>query len=1202
MFKEGFENLAQDLYNEQKNTQLGKKPDFLAHKKRGRPVLSDENRMSDGNSSVDDVLNLPQEQQDAVYKKINSHIEGYLERSGFLKMVGNKKTFDFSNFDINKFVGELEKKVYIGRASEDLNTNSILIDIKTIFNALQQINVVDKNGFENNLDNQKERFIVELPNNAKDFFNIDNLKKLGVDEENIRSFIFRLGEDIVLKNGEIISIFEIKVFQRIFGKFKAQRDERGKLLIWDQSKNEFVKFNLTTVRNNKGSKDVFSGENIINKCPNLFNLQILKLGDFNINTQQYSGELLRKEFELSDKSGAKYVMIKGARYYIGRKFFEYKNKNGNVDKISTDQLKVVLLDRDHAGIVEVTGNKEELKYVWDLVDIEDIEAKKQEVQSRYNRILTKRELRSRLDFGKDELVRLLEKWNITTSCPPKENESNEDYFNRIKNIGSYEYIKNVGDEFSKKALIGIHNLSWKEQQWLASAYYELENREELFDLARKYGKDGLSTFVSCEDDVSSAHKILEIGELLDKKISDKDFNNNVFQRYSKILSITDKIIEGAQEFFTKYLSEDFNERKLRTQLLSGSTSRLNVLYEKLKELDNEEELKDAVTNILNDFDNTSKQKTQTLNLLKGELSELENLDAFYGTSDDNKKKNETLIENAKKKIINLLYEKEIVNLPENFRNDISEQILEYSREIPDTNKNVYLPVGITSKPEFGGVEKPIDSLAYIFWLNNQKKRSELVIIDSIQKTNYELLYDNGNDFPLGLVGGDPKIVAEEMGGYDKQFYNTYKKTFNLSMDVLTYPKENDEEFLQESLYINNLYQNKKNIARTFDSMVEPSVLKKAKARNPNKSEEDLMSKLSQYPKDEVAIILAKNGLKISHEKECRYDILAKITSIYKLLNENKDAVNIIIKKNKIGGLDLEDSIMNLAVYLSCLEDVGYNNYLQEIYKINTEIEEFIREAQRLNRSNIDLEQSIKKLEIEKTRQSDFGDIKNNMINPQIEEKKSRILLNNNTLSEISSKLILLQEQLRQVKIELEKYLNNNADISNISTVLNKFYSSSLFKFSQDKIVGIYSSCAKEIKKESWFDDSRIPEFYYPKNITGMSFELKSEGKEERVGFREFYSSYTSNRQDWIHSNQVIANPEASIAKFSVLSKEVQLEYFEKIIKPIVINYYVAMYRSKEQARSHFLEDFKNVGSPMDALLFIKNNIIDKTRDAYSIII
>lgn len=532
-------NLAQKL-NGQEISNLDQVQEYTSGQKFG--LENSQTEISDSfctkkNCNFSSLPKLSEESKEIINKKIESYILKALQKKGFLNTVEGNNVFDFHNFDANSFIGNLSRNIYIGKIDKDLRLKDVVLNNRDFFHFLQNILVVDKEEFINHSDNPKKRNIIEMPESAEDFFDFSKIKNFGFDEDKSNTFSFDNDEEIVAKNGDKISIFEVKAFQRIFGRLKAKRDKDGQLTISRDGDSDFVKFNMETLRRYatifSKDKDILTIENIINKCPNLFRLNLLKLEDFNINTQQYSGELLRKEFELSDKAGAKYVMIRGARYYIGRQFFEYKNEDGDVDKISTNQLKVVLLDRDHAGIVKVTGNKEELRYVWDLVSIEDKEAKKQEIRSRHDNALTNRELRARLDFGKDELARLLEKWNITTSCPPKENESNEDYFNRIKNIGSYEYIKNVGDKFSKKARIGIHNLSWKEQQWLASAYYELENGGELFDFAKKYGLDGLSTFVSCEDNVSNAHKILEIGELLDKKISNKSFNNNVLKDIQK---------------------------------------------------------------------------------------------------------------------------------------------------------------------------------------------------------------------------------------------------------------------------------------------------------------------------------------------------------------------------------------------------------------------------------------------------------------------------------------------------------------------------------------------------------------------------------------------------------------------------------------------------------------------------------------------
>ncbi|MDD4289843.1 MAG: hypothetical protein PHH83_01020 [Patescibacteria group bacterium] len=1133
---------------------------------------------------------LSQEEKDIIEDKIVSFIKKTLEKNGILEQINNFDVFDFDNFDIGNYLKNIDKKVYIGRAIKSLNFQDVALSKQNIFNILNKILVVSKSEFHKNPDNPQKRNIIETPNSAEDLFRIEKLKEFGFDENKSNSFYFNLDEEIVAKNGDIISVFEIRAFQRIFGKFKARRSEKGELLIWDQSKNKYVKFNLTAIRNNESSRVVFNTQNLLNRCPNLFKLNILKIEDFYINTQQYSGELIRKEFEYKSK-GAFYVSMDSAKYYIGRDKFVYKSKDGVLDERDFKDIRVVVLDDKNAGIVESIGGSEVLKYTFELISEDEKEFLRQEVLRKFPNLSVK-QANARITVNKDRMNELIRKWDITKENPPKQGESQENYYKRISTIGNYGFISRIGREFLENSNIGIHNLSWKEQQWFCSAYYELDkNRNKLFGFAKNYVFDGLRTFLSCEHDPQNSKIILEIGELLDKKVLDENFRKNIFEKYANTISLVDEIVENARSFFQKYDKQDFNERELRTKLLEASSDQLNNLYLKLLEEKTEYELKISIEEILNDFDNISKQKLQILELLKISLDDLEKIEKTYGTDDVNEGKKDILIQNAKEKIINLLFERENVVLPKNFREGVSREIFDYSPEIPDTDKNVYLPVGITSRP-IEGIEKPIDSLAYIFWLNNQKKDSELVIVDSIQKTNYEVLYNNGLTFPIGFIGRDPKTVAEEMGSRDKQFYNTYKEAFDLGIDISKYPKEHDLSFSEELKYLNDLNKNNNGVAKTFNSIVEESVIKKAKEANPGLSEQELISKLSEYAKEEVAIILSKNGLKISHEKEFRYDVLAKILSVYKLLEQNKESVIRLLKNSHNKEYGIENHLMNLAAYISYLDDEKYRDCLVEINNFSLAANGIEREIKKINLSNFDLENGIQLKIREKNRQSNFIE-RNNIIDSQIETKRSKISSNNNLLAELTVKLDLLYKQLSDAKDELQKYLDSNPELSNVNRYLNRFYKSKLFNISQDRIASEYLDCGEKIKTQNWFDTSNIPEFYYPTSITGMSFELKSEEQEEKSGFREFYSSYVGNRQDWIYSNQVLANPEASIAKFSVLSSKLQIEYFEKVIKPILINYYIATSDNKDEAKNRFLKDFKNINSPIDALLFIQKNIVNK---------
>ncbi len=449
--------------------------------------------------------------------------------------------------------------------------------------------------------------------------------------------------------------------------------------------------------------------------------------------------------------------------------------------------------------------------------------------------------------------------------------------------------------------------------------------------------------------------------------------------------------------------------------------------------------------------------------------------------------------NLENKFQQLIFEQEPTELLKNFIESIQEEILNYQIELKKTEETFYFPVGISSRLPAEGEEhkKPIDMLVYLFWLKNQGG-AELMIADTMQKTNYQALY--------GLSEEKAEEKAKKNGELDKNWYNAVIKVFGMQkliqvgdfQEITEISDFNKIKNLLEEYYDKN--KGKHPIARALKNLVEPGIRNKA-IKNTDKDKKEKERMLADYGMSEVAFILAKDKqIKISHEKELRYDFLSRVISVLNIVEEKIDILKEILKKQgrKPKQFTSPQGLVDLSIYLA-YHDGG---------------------------------------------------------------EKSKVS---------------------------EKKINHIA--KNILRITKK---------GLDKIKREYGDIGKELLKKVEFQHLNIPKFYYPKKITGMSFEMADEKGVEYGSFKEPYSTIQGKNEEElpIEANQLIASTNPMIiTKLLVLSTEKQEEYLNKILKPLLVNYYIATSKDKNEASARFEEDNKNIKTISDVVDLIQRKII-----------
>jgi len=504
-----------------------------------------------------------------------------LENLGVIDYAGGKKIFDLEKFlDKDFFENEFRNKTFtIEKGKKRSITKAMLFD------ALRDIQVVSRKEYVDSLEDG-------IDTSAKSLFNIPESAAEAFDVEKIKTKKYYLnywdifgsaGErqvnwkhDMISKKGEKIDMREFAFATRLFKEFKAHRNLNDQMKVFDSNKDSFVNISVEWIHDNIGSsheleKSVHAF--LLNNCPHLLNNRILKLSDFQTKTESSGGKLLRAEkFVSKDKPE---VSLNGAKYYIGRENFIFNGK-----ETPTEDIKIVLLDSKTAGVVLLNSGEEDVICLIDLLDEDEKVKKRDYIQKGSTKQLEESEITARTFLNKKEMAGRIKDWDCTKENPRFEGEEDTQYALRMRSIARYKYIKKVTDDFALQTGIGIHNLSWREQQWLVSAAFDLKNDyPQLLEFGKIYGIDGLKTFLSCEYGLEHGKEILRIGEKLSPETA-----SAIFAKYNEIASTAENNI---QDLINNYLgniegTDKEQHQKTSESLLKKSKDLLLGFSEKLK--------------------------------------------------------------------------------------------------------------------------------------------------------------------------------------------------------------------------------------------------------------------------------------------------------------------------------------------------------------------------------------------------------------------------------------------------------------------------------------------------------------------------------------------------------------------------------------------------------------------------------------------
>lgn len=563
---------------------------------------------------------------------IKEKILGFLKKEGVLEERDGFLVFDKERFLNPEFIERLKWQYVPGSDGKRARFNSELIYEK--LNDLEAVSLEDFEKGESSGESLRPKPMFNKPESVNEAFDLEKLKAKDyyLEPWDIHGKTKYLKQDIRAGNGETISLKEFFFAKKLFGEHKAHRDENGELVIIDEKSGKKIKITADWIGKNIGPMGGYNTggdiaahpqQFLLDNCTNLINKGLIRLDDFRIVSGFKSAGFVRKEDRVNFNNG--YVSHGGIRYYIGKNNFRHEGKS-----IPTENIKVVTLDSKTAGIVGEAGGSEKLHYVFDLLTEEERKGKKEEVRENSGRELTPSQLSQRAMVGKREMNSRLRPWFNTEENPQRENESSKTYAERLGVLGDYGYLKKITEDFSKQG-IGLHNLSWREQQWLASAAYQLQlegqyDRLQEFAKAEEkggYGLNGLKSFLSCEFDLENGKKILDIGETAGRENAREIFNSYV--KIQASAQALESLIKGSR-FLEEAQLPDKVKKSLRENIYAAIMSRSTDMLSTAQRLT---KTKEAKTKFYNGKDIKVKSLAEVAEAMEIYESFLEKIKSFF---------------------------------------------------------------------------------------------------------------------------------------------------------------------------------------------------------------------------------------------------------------------------------------------------------------------------------------------------------------------------------------------------------------------------------------------------------------------------------------------------------------------------------------------------------------------------------------------
>lgn len=484
-------------------------------------------------------------------ERLQAWILDNLEARGILQTIGGQSIVDIDAL-----------KQYAGKNAQvqfKFEEQKISVSKKDVLTALKDAIVLSREDFAKNQAEGSKKFLPKplfvVPENNKAAFTEINsqegyLKPWELYDNNQTNWNI----DYRAKNGEPIDLFAWAVADKL-KYLQIQRAKDGQVTIADPRDGERKKISGDLLKEVLGIGRLHVGDGsssgsihrILEEHPDLMRYNVLRESDFKVSGERANFHT-RKELNFGE-TNSKYFSSKLARYYICNEAFVYKNGNDQ-ERIPRQELKIVQLDPQTIGIVRVADGANDLKYTFNFLSPDEIREKRQTLIARKPELeQDKSGLAAHTVVGKPEMEQRLQPWKITADNPRWPNEDATQYAERIKKISDYAQIDRISEKIDREAGVNMHNLAWREQQWLATFHHQYDTRGDigqLYNFGKQYGLEGFRTFLNCEYDFKNGRNIVEIGKRMRS-----DDARKVFNKTNEILDAIEKNGKQAEELFGK---------------------------------------------------------------------------------------------------------------------------------------------------------------------------------------------------------------------------------------------------------------------------------------------------------------------------------------------------------------------------------------------------------------------------------------------------------------------------------------------------------------------------------------------------------------------------------------------------------------------------------------------------------------------------
>ncbi|MFA6097023.1 MAG: hypothetical protein WC788_05340 [Candidatus Paceibacterota bacterium] len=771
----------------------------------------------------------------------------------------------------------------------------------------------------------------------------------------------------------------------------------------------------------------------------------------------------------------------------------------------------------------------------------------------------------------------------------KSDESAAERIKREKYLQDFKenYYRIANENVFNQTGVRLNNLSFKEQGWFVIYYNQasVKERDDLKGFVQKYGEKGIKTFLSLESGGEEmGGKILEMGEKLEDQ---PEIADALFSEYAKVI---DRINENAEEL-CKIYEEIFFEKKLDksevSQAIVGRANNLLLDGSDMLEKANPSDQKVIIEKIIKEFRDQTlagereigefrdmagklNSKYREIYLDQESLEEGDRNFEEWLKSEDSK----DIPEEERKKILSIHSEGKkfdsdrikdmIVEAKNNYKEHAQPDYSEYNLEIiPEKNRS-----GMTFFNEEVArfYKEKIDKLQKLlpFQIAFEKKLESLILGKETASLNKDMFED--------IDEKARKLVPEKFPS-EKQTYFPVGISSNLpEWENIFEGKEKMAKPMDIYGYMFWLNNQNRNIKLVVCDQMQASNYEALYGKSHNDALE----------------IAKKIG-----EKERRF--YQKIIDTFGLINIEIMDYESFVGRNKD----------EFEKYRTLCERLSKNPILKKAFS------DMIQESVSRKTSDEEKKNLLKYAIEEVSWILSFDGVKVSHIKETRYDSLASIISNTKNIcgkNEIDIFDPASEQKMMTIIGGVTKELKNIYNTNKLKLEKEKGKDSCDVQYC-DRMHRALSNIKYEKEKNEEFEIDRrdINTNFICPTVGSFSFGWrggKKDEKESTLKFKEAYSTYfcKGGVNLFLDSDQVVTSPKGHIGgKILTLENEKQRLYAEKVIKPILIEYFKAIESAPEEyfakikkTKGELLSECKDSVTLSDILKFIQSNIMEPT--------